>query len=106
MGDVQTGVDRDISRADILRTSVDQQIFGSKGLQSGRHMSLRAIHVKLSVYDILGNEITTLVNEQQHPGNYEVTFNAGGLSSGVYFYKLTAGEFVETKKNDFVTIVS
>ena len=54
--------------------------------------------VQLRVYDLLGRVTATLVNKQQQPGNYEVEFNALHLSSGVYFYKLTAGEFVETKK--------
>jgi hypothetical protein len=52
----------------------------------------------LKVYDVLGNEVAILVNEVQSSGNYEVTFNASLLSSGVYFYKLQAGSFVETKK--------
>jgi polyhydroxybutyrate depolymerase len=54
--------------------------------------------VSLKVYDILGNEIATLVNEQKPAGTYEVTWNARNLSSGVYFYKLQAGSYVETKK--------
>jgi hypothetical protein len=54
--------------------------------------------VSLKVYDILGREVTTLVNEEQPAGNYDVTFNASGLSSGVYFYSLKAGNFTETKK--------
>jgi photosystem II stability/assembly factor-like uncharacterized protein len=54
--------------------------------------------VTLKVYDILGNEITTLVNEEKPAGNYEVEFDGTGFSSGVYFYKLSAGSFVETKK--------
>lgn len=55
--------------------------------------------IKLKVYDSIGNEITTLVNEQKSAGTYEVGFSAkGGLSSGVYIYKLNAGSFVETKK--------
>ncbi len=81
-----------------VRTSVDPKIIHSDRVETGQHMSLQPVHVKLCVYDILGNEITTLVNKQQSPGNYEVEFNAAGLSSGVYFYKLTAGVFVETKK--------
>jgi len=52
----------------------------------------------IKVYDMLGNEVTTLVNEEQSAGNYEVEFNASELSSGIYFYKLQAGSFVETKK--------
>jgi len=54
--------------------------------------------VRLKVYDVLGREIKTLVNIQQAPGTYSVTFNAEGLSSGVYFYRLQAGSFVQTKK--------
>lgn len=54
--------------------------------------------VELRVYDILGQEITTLVNKVQSPGNYEVTFNGSQLASGVYFYRLAAGDFVQTKK--------
>ncbi|BDQ03202.1 T9SS type A sorting domain-containing protein [Ignavibacterium sp.] len=54
--------------------------------------------VTLKVYDILGNEVTTLVNEQKEPGYYEVEFNATDLSSGVYFYRLQAGNFTQTKK--------
>lgn len=56
------------------------------------------IHVSLKVYDILGNEIATLVNEEKPAGTYEVTWYAEGLPSGVYFYQLKAGEFVSTKK--------
>ena len=54
--------------------------------------------VTIKVYDILGREVGTLVNEQKNPGNYEVQFNASRLASGVYFYRMQAGDFVETKK--------
>ena len=54
--------------------------------------------VNLKVYDILGNEIATLVNEQKPAGTYEVDFNAIGLTSGIYFYKLMTGNFSQTKK--------
>ncbi len=54
--------------------------------------------VKLNVYDALGREIATLVNEKQQSGNYSVQFNAENLSSGVYFYKLSAGNFIAVKK--------
>ena len=57
--------------------------------------------VRLLVYDILGNEVATLVNEPQQPGTYEVEFNVGqaiSLSSGVYYYQLRAGGFTQTKK--------
>ena len=52
----------------------------------------------LKVYDILGKEITSLVNQSQQPGYYEIDFNASNLSNNVYFYILKAGNFVETKK--------
>jgi photosystem II stability/assembly factor-like uncharacterized protein len=54
--------------------------------------------VKLKIYDILGKEISTLVNEKMQPGTYEVKFDGSRLASGVYFYKLQAGDFQETKK--------
>jgi Secretion system C-terminal sorting domain len=54
--------------------------------------------VVLKVYDILGNEVMTLVNEQQEPGYYEVDFSASNFASGVYIYRLQAGSFVSTKK--------
>lgn len=71
----------------------------------------RSEFVKIKVYDILGREVATLVNEQKPPGTYEVVFSAGSfgdaqnlspkgstLTSGVYFYTLRAGGFMETKK--------
>jgi hypothetical protein len=54
--------------------------------------------VSLKIYDILGNEITTLVNEEKPAGTYEVEFAGTGLPSGIYFYQLRAGSFVEIKK--------
>jgi hypothetical protein len=54
--------------------------------------------VQLKVYDILGNEVATLVNEEKQPGIYEVNFSASNLSSGIYFYSLNAGDFSATKK--------
>lgn len=55
-------------------------------------------NVQLKIYDVLGNEIATLVNENKKPGTYKYQFNAEELSSGVYFYKLIAGDFSSTKK--------
>ncbi|MEJ2193594.1 MAG: lectin-like protein [Ignavibacteriaceae bacterium] len=57
-----------------------------------------AVSIQLKVYDILGNEIATLVNKEQIPGYYEVQFNGSNFPSGVYFYNLQASEFVVTKK--------
>ncbi len=60
--------------------------------------------VTLKVYDMLGREVATIINEEKQPGTYEVEFSAGssgnasGLSSGIYFYRLATGSFIETKK--------
>ncbi len=57
--------------------------------------------ITLKIYDVLGNEVATLVNEESATGgagSYEVEFNGTGLPSGIYFYKLQARDFVETKK--------
>ncbi len=61
-------------------------------------------YVSLKVYDVLGNEVATLVNEEKQPGSYQVSFNTQQttnnrqLSSGVYFYQLRASNFVQTRK--------
>ncbi|TDJ06073.1 MAG: T9SS type A sorting domain-containing protein, partial [Deltaproteobacteria bacterium] len=54
--------------------------------------------VSVKVFDVLGNEIANLVNEEKAAGIYEINFNSNNLSSGIYFYQLRAGSFVETKK--------
>ena len=54
--------------------------------------------VTLKVYDILGNEIATLINEEKPQGNYEVEFDGTELTSGIYFYRLVAGSYIEIKK--------
>jgi photosystem II stability/assembly factor-like uncharacterized protein len=54
--------------------------------------------VTLKVFDVLGEEVTTLVNEEKPAGSYEVDFDARNLASGIYYYQLRAGDFVETKK--------
>jgi len=54
--------------------------------------------VTLKVYDLLGKEIATLVNSNLKPGLYELQFNASGLTSGIYFYKISAGNYTDTKK--------
>ncbi len=61
-----------------------------------------ASHVSLKVFDLLGQEVATLVNGNQTAGPHEVTFNAAGLSSGVYFYKLVSGDFAQVKKMSLV----
>ncbi|MGD8307177.1 MAG: T9SS type A sorting domain-containing protein [Ignavibacteria bacterium] len=59
-------------------------------------------NVILKVYDVLGGEITTLVNEEKSVGEYEVEFDGTELPSGIYFYQLSAGSFVQTKKMVFI----
>ncbi|MGQ9805769.1 MAG: T9SS type A sorting domain-containing protein [Chlorobiales bacterium] len=58
----------------------------------------KAENVSLKIYDVLGREVATLVNEVKAAGAYTVPFNASNLASGVYFYRLQAGSFVQTKK--------
>jgi Secretion system C-terminal sorting domain len=55
-------------------------------------------YVQLKVYDILGSEITTLVNQPQKPGHYEIAFDASRYSSGIYFYQLKTEDFIQVKK--------
>ena len=57
-----------------------------------------AVSVQLKVYDLLGREVVALVNEEKSSGNYEVKFDGSRLGSGVYFYTLRTGDFVQTKK--------
>jgi hypothetical protein len=69
-----------------IKYKVSQTAIGEKG------------SVKLIVFDMLGRKVATLVNEMKIPGEYEVSFDASGLSSGIYFYRLQAGSFFETRK--------
>ncbi|MEO8666465.1 MAG: agmatine deiminase family protein [Ignavibacteria bacterium] len=62
--------------------------------ESNKHI----FDISLVVYDMLGNEIKTLVNEKQNAGSYSVTFDGANLPSGIYFYKLTAGSYSDTKR--------
>ena len=54
--------------------------------------------VSLKIYDILGNEIAVLVNENLYPGTYEVEWNASNFSSGIYFYSLLTDNYKQTRK--------
>ncbi len=73
-----------------IRFTVPENLTGFK--------NLLGLHVTLKVYDVLGKEVTTLVNENLSSGNYSVEFDASKLGSGVYFYKLQSGNYVETKR--------
>ncbi|MBK7105388.1 MAG: T9SS type A sorting domain-containing protein [Ignavibacteriae bacterium] len=55
-------------------------------------------NISLKVFDILGREVATLVNQKQKPGNYKIEFDASPLSSGIYLYQLKSGAFIQTKK--------
>ena len=54
--------------------------------------------VTLNIYNAIGQEVVTLINEIKHVGNYNLQFNASSLPSGIYFYQLKANSYVETKK--------
>ena len=58
--------------------------------------------VSLKVFDVLGNNIMTLVNEEKPAGKYEFNFNSSGIPSGIYFYQLVAGQYSETRKMCFI----
>jgi hypothetical protein len=62
----------------------------------------KAGNVKLAVYDMLGKEIQSIVNTNLNKGSYTATFDGSALSSGIYFYRLEAGEYIETKKMNLV----
>jgi len=55
-------------------------------------------NVLIKIYDILGSEVATLVNKEMEVGRYDVEFNAGGYSSGIYLFRMEAGNYVNTKK--------
>ena len=63
-----------------------------------RYSVPQASNVMVKVFDVLGNEIETLLNEEKQTGTYEITWYTEGLPSGVYFYRLQAGNFIQTKK--------
>ena len=54
--------------------------------------------VVLKVYDVMGQEVETLVNDLLKPGTYQASFDGSHLTSGVYFYKISVGEFTDTKR--------
>ncbi len=67
-----------------------------------RYQASEVSHVSLKVYDVLGREVATLVDGEVEAGHHRVQWNAEGLPSGVYFYRLEAGSFVRTKRMVFV----
>ena len=80
-------------------TTIRYDVAGSGGYQSsGQSGGQGASHVRLAVYDLLGREVAVLVDERKAPGAYEVQFDAKGMASGVYLYRLTAGSFVQSRR--------
>ena len=66
-------------------------------IPSERGVRRWGVSTSLIIYDIMGNEVKVLLNHQLQPGSYSINFDAGGLASGMYFYKLISGEFSDTK---------
>jgi hypothetical protein len=62
-----------------------------------KNIKQQATNVKLIIYDVLGREIATLVNEDLKPGSYEIAWDAGSFASGIYFYKVKSENIVDTK---------
>jgi hypothetical protein len=77
-------------------TTIEYTIGGVAALSGSEGPA--SVNVRLTVYDMLGREVGVLVNIKQAPGRYQLTFDARGLASGTYFYRLVAGEFVQTRR--------
>jgi hypothetical protein len=96
-----TGVNGVVTQSSTVpdRPSLDQNYPNpfNPATSIGFHLAT-AGHVKMAVYDLLGREVATLVNADMNPGEHTVRWNAAGVSSGVYFYRLTAGSFTQTKQ--------
>jgi predicted outer membrane repeat protein len=73
-------------------TVISYEIAGKMGQGPG------ATNVRLVIFDLVGREVAILLDERKAPGSYRITFNATGLASGVYLYRITAGTFVQTRK--------
>ncbi len=75
-----------------IRYSIPSLNAGHSTFRNGRAL------VQLKIYDMLGRNVITLINQERLPGNYEIEFDASGLPSGVYFYSIRINEFMNTKK--------
>ena len=89
-----TTIEYSIPSSSVIASGAKQ----SKEITSVNSFPRNDVNVTLKVYNILGKEVTTLVNKKQSPGVYEVTFDASNLPSGVYIYKIHAGSFKQSRK--------
>jgi len=81
------------------RISYSVPPLAGRDLVRGADGQLTAVSfMSLKVYDVLGREVATLVNEEKRPGTYTVRWDATGLASGMYYYRMESGGFIETKK--------
>ena len=102
----QIDTDGDFEYSEIILVKIIQQYFSLSQnfpnpfnpVASIQYLIPQKCRVNLKVYDILGNELTTLVNKEKESGIYTVTFEASSYANGIYFFKLQADSFVETKK--------
>jgi hypothetical protein len=96
---IQVGVGVEENNADIPKVfSLEQNYPNPFNPRTGIRYSVPGVSdVKLTVFDILGREVAVLVNERKPAGRYEVNFDASGLASGMYVYRLTAGRSVGSK---------
>lgn len=91
-----TGIDDDILRLEFYLSDNYPNPYNARTIIEYKVAGIS--FVTLKVYDVLGNEVATLVNDEKLAGKYELNFNASSLASGVYFYQLKAGEYINTKK--------
>ena len=90
---------KSVKRFQHKSSSIEHQVSSIQNHSSNQQISQSMDNlVSLKIYDILGREVTALVNKPQSPGNYKVTWDGKGMPSGVYFYSLRAGKFYSAKK--------
>ena len=101
IGGIQYGIKTDIKKSENLPNQFSLYQNFPNPFNPTTNIGFRIAEfgfVSLRVYDILGREVATLVNEEKHAGIYEVTFDGSDLSSGIYFYKMQAGNYTSVKK--------
>ena len=79
-----------------------EAINGSWPVQDGGRWNRQASDVKIDIYDLLGRNIGTIVDGYKSAGDHQVTWDASDVTSGVYFYKIQAGEYSETKRMTYL----